>query len=687
MSPMFNHQSAPTPANRFGIRSRFFFAFGALTALTLLASVISWLSYNRLGDELNRVVEGHIKTLSLMTDLKAQGTKVTLMAPTLLAAEDEGERTAIQQELNQDMTMMTALLPDISAVTRDDATLSPLFQQIETLNTTLNALNDNVIHKLMIGVEKKSENRRLRWIASGFLSDIDDLIENLQRSQFSHYNQSEPDAWIVKNSYDQEPTTTINADLQHLYRIKADVNLLINLVDRAQHLPDLNSLIATQAYSDEIVQRIKEDIEAVSEIQGLALLKQTIVNIVFLTRGDNNMFALRSQERSIQQTGESLLTRIREQLNQLNLQIEQQTLSTEQAAQASVLNARQTIQKSRIWMLTMVAASLALSILIVWLYVGRSVVGRITRLDASMRAIANGNLEENVDVRGSDEIGTMARSLVSFRDQLATLQEELVQAGKLAALGQLSAGIAHEINQPLSAIGHYSRNGVRLLQAGRIEDTEKNLKQISSLTRRATTIITRLKSMARKDQSSLVKVSVEQAVDNALMLLEGDEIRKQTQINVYFDQPHNDVKADPVQLEQVILNLITNALNALGAQPVPDSAPDSAPALSQSDPSDHHSVGQSPERPPGQIRVDCRHRNDIIELRVQDNGPGISPAMREQIFDPFFTTKRRSQNLGLGLSISYNIIQNFGGKLIVEESYDQGASFCIQLPTYRRPDS
>lgn len=643
--------------NRFGIRSRFFFAFGALTALTLLASVISWLSYNRLGDELNQVVEGNIYTLSLMADLKEQGTKVTLMAPTLLAAEDEAERLMIRQELNQDMTMMMALLPDISSATQDEQALPALFKQIEVLNRALKELNDNVVQKLNIQQQKKSENRRLRWIASGFLSDINDLIENLQRSQFSHYNQSVPDAWIIKNSYDQEPTTAINADLQLLYRIKADVNLLINLVDRAQHLPDLNSLIATQAYSDEIVQRIRQDIEAVGEVQGIATLKQTIVNIVFLTRGDNNMFSLRSQERSVQQSGESLLTHIREQLNLLSQQIEEQTLKTEQAAQTSVQNARKTIQKSRIWMLTMVAASMVLSILIVWLYVGRNMVGRITRLDASMRAIANGNLEEKVDVGGSDEIGAMARSLVSFRDQLATLQEELVQAGKLAALGQLSAGIAHEINQPLSAIGHYSHNGVRLLQAGRTEETENNLKQISNLTRRATTIITRLKSMARKDQSTLVKTHIEQAVDNALQLLENDEVRNKTRIEVHFAQQENAVRADLVQLEQVILNLITNAFNALS------------------------------DREDKQIRIDCCHRNDIIELRVQDNGPGISQQVREQIFEPFFTTKRRSQNLGLGLSISYNIIKNFGGKLMVEDTGDQGASFCIQLPIYRRDHS
>ncbi|WP_315981125.1 ATP-binding protein [Aliamphritea spongicola] len=271
-----------------------------------------------------------------------------------------------------------------------------------------------------------------------------------------------------------------------------------------------------------------------------------------------------------------------------------QTNKAEAAAKSSAENARATIQNSRILMLSMVAASLLFSILIVWLYVGRNMVARITSLDTSMRGIANGNLDTRVQVKGHDEIGTMARSLLSFRDQLSTLQEELVQAGKLAALGQLSAGIAHEINQPLSAIGHYSHNGVRLIQAGRLDETEKNLNQISNLTRRATVIITRLKSLARQQQDNFVAVNLQQVVENVLQMLEGDEVRKQTRIDVDFGNLQHQVYADPIQLEQVVLNLLTNALDAIRDQ------------------TEKH------------ISISCVHNGDRLDIYVRDNGPGIS---------------------------------------------------------------
>lgn len=640
-----------------GIRGRFFFAFGALSTLTLLASIISWVSYNRLGNELNQIVEGNIQTLSLMAGLKEQSTTITLLAPTLLAAKDEGSRSTIWEDLNFNINTMSDLLPEISESTQDQHAEKGLADQIDILRTSLEELNSNVKDRFNVQQLMRTENQRLRWIASSFLSEIDALTENAERHLYNYYNQDLPDSWVVINNYGEEAAKKIKADLQRLYRIKADVNLLINLVDRAQHLPDLNSLIATRTHSVEITGRIREQILKANETPGIRALKNTIVNIVSLTKGDDNIFTLRSRERGILEDGEFQLNMLRAALTSLNELIAIQAAKAEGAAKSSAKSAEETILKSQNWMLITVIASLVFSILVVWLYVGRYMVARITSLDKSMRSIANGNLQEDVLVKGNDEITTMAHSLISFRDQLSTLQEELVQAGKYGAMGQLSAGIAHEINQPLSAIGHYSHNGVRLLNAGRLEDTEKNLRQISNLTKRASTIITRLKDLARNQPVNLVPVDLRMVVENSLNMLAGDEVRKQTQIELSFAEDEMWVMADPVQLEQVVLNLLTNALDAINSQDQK------------------------------LIRIECVKTKNAIEVLVRDNGSGISQALQEQIFDPFFTTKRRGQSLGLGLAISFNIINNFGGKLSVSNHAEGGACFCIQLQEYRSNQS
>ena len=639
-------------AFRLGIRGRLFLAFGALSALTLLASSIGWISHNRLGDELNTVVEENILALGLMANLKEQGATITSIAPTLMAAKDDDTRQQIWRKLNANLVNMLKLLPKLSDVTDIHQAENVLFDQIEIVKKTLLELDANVQRRLTIQNDKLSENQRLRWVASSFLNDIDTLIQDVQLNLRSRFNQDLPNSDIVTNNFGKNAITAISSDLQILYRIKADVNLLISLVDRAQHLPDLSSLIATEIHSEEVIERISNDLHPVGGLHGVQGLKQTVVNIVFLTKGDNNMFTIRRQERAAIEAGTLLLNQIRGDLRMLNQLIGNQVDATELAAQSAAKNAQITIQRGQMWMLSMAGASLLLSIFIVWLYVGRNMVARITRLDACMRSIADGNLDEEVPVDGRDEIGAMARSLLSFRNQLTDMQGELVQAGKLAALGQLSAGIAHEINQPLSAIGHYSHNGLRLIKSGRLADTEKNLTHISDLTRRATTIITRLKSMARKQEENLVVVDLRVVVENVLAMFEGNEVLKKTTVELNFEQQRNEVLADPIQLEQVLLNLFTNALDA---------------------------ITDSPEKI---IHIACFHRADSIEIHVQDSGPGIEEGLRSQIFDPFFTTKPLGHGLGLGLSISYNIIQNLGGKLIVETGRESGASLCIRLPKF-----
>jgi two-component system C4-dicarboxylate transport sensor histidine kinase DctB len=166
-------------------------------------------------------------------------------------------------------------------------------------------------------------------------------------------------------------------------------------------------------------------------------------------------------------------------------------------------------------------------------------------------------------------------------------------------------------------------------------------------------IITRLNSLARSRDNNRVVVELRSVIENVLEMLEGNELRKATTIELNFEAQKNEVLADPIQLEQVVLNLFTNALDALI-----DSA--------------HRTIW-----------IDCYQRPEDIEIRLRDNGPGIDPSLRDKILEPFFTTKRVGQGLGLGLSISYNIIKDFGGKLMVETGQETGACFCIRLPKYR----
>ena len=634
------------------IRDRLFTAFGVLSLLTLITSVIGWSLHNQLGNQLKSVVEQDIPSLGSMVKLSTEAATITSLAPALMAVQDSESRKLLWQQLNQGTQAIASVLPQIhlarSAMTDRQVSLD---DQLQGVIKTLNALNQNILQQLKLKMDKEAESQGLRWAVSGFLADIDPLIDKTQKYIRSRFNEDIPSSGIVIKREGERTIAQLNTDLQVLFRLKADTSLLVNLVGRAHHLPDPDSLIAAAIQADELNLSIVQYIDNMSFVKGFSELRVRVDEVLYFVQRDLNMFELRRQERLQFETGEQLLTSLEIQLASFNDYISAHVTAVREASIQAVAQSNNAIAQGNRLMIATSLASVMLSVLIVWLYVAKHLVGRIRILDGSMRIIAAGNLQQSVPVKGRDEIGTMANSLRSFRDQLTEKQAELVQAGKLAALGQLSAGISHEINQPLTAISHYAHNGVRLLQQGRAHEAEANFEQISSLTKRSTSIIARLKSMARKRRDSIQTVCLNQVVDHVLTLLQSHSQTHSTEIVVDMPSENNMVMAEQIQLEQVVLNLMSNALDAVA--------------------DNLHTK---------KITIECLHSEGQIELRIADNGPGIAPELYEQVFNPFFTTKEVDQGLGLGLSISYNIIQDFGGQLAVVRHPMKGAIFSLRLP-------
>ncbi len=238
--------------------------------------------------------------------------------------------------------------------------------------------------------------------------------------------------------------------------------------------------------------------------------------------------------------------------------------------------------------------------------------------------------------------------------QLRSTQNELVQAGKLAAVGQMSAALAHEINQPLAAIRTFIASTKIFAQRNNYVQVSTNLDLISDLAERMAGLTSHLKTFARKsDHGKPAPVDVERAINGALFLIDG-QIRG-TRVSVEKRiAPNLLVSGYPVQLEQVIVNLVLNALDAVAKVDDPV------------------------------IEIDARALNDNVEITVQDNGTGIAAEHINQVFDPFFTTKDIGKGLGLGLSISYGIVEDFGGEIHAENRPERGARLTLTLPRFQQ---
>lgn len=302
-------------------------------------------------------------------------------------------------------------------------------------------------------------------------------------------------------------------------------------------------------------------------------------------------------------------------------------------------------------MLVAVACALVAFLLIAWNERRKVISTRLAAREALEQA--NNELERRItertaDLRASNErLKGQIRERRQAEETLRQAQDELVQAGKLAAIGQMSTSIAHELNQPLAALRTLSGNTVRFIERGALDTASTNLRTINDLVDRMGRITASLRAFARrgedKGQASLTK-----AVEAALQLLSGRLESSSLALHQQFDDV--ELAIDQTRLEQILVNLIGNALDAMQAQPLPV----------------------------------LWLEGDLFEgryrLRVRDNGHGIDAEARKHLFEPFFTTKPGEQGLGLGLTLSASLAAAAGGSLNAEDPAEGGTMFVLMLP-------
>src|SRR6478672_8252749 len=250
------------------------------------------------------------------------------------------------------------------------------------------------------------------------------------------------------------------------------------------------------------------------------------------------------------------------------------------------------------------------------------------------------------DLRSTTQV--MERREQELRDK----QEQLVQAGKLATLGELTTGVAHELNNPLNNIGLYVGNVIDRIELGELssesalEDLEKAMEQV----RKATEIISHLRTFGRA--APVTFVDVDEVIERALSLMQ-EQLRLRA-IDVDLDLCPGElvVQGNPIQLEQVFMNLLTNARDALDEVP------------------------EEQKR----IRIVSSLERDRIRIVVEHTGPGIPDDVATRVFDPFFTTKEVGTGTGLGLSITYSIVKEHGGEIALSTTPGGGATFTVEMP-------
>lgn len=272
-------------------------------------------------------------------------------------------------------------------------------------------------------------------------------------------------------------------------------------------------------------------------------------------------------------------------------------------------------------------------------------VAHSQRLEVEAQAMAT------LEAKVADRTAALTAEVAERRaaeTALRSAQDDLVQAGKMSALGAMAAGLAHELNQPLSAIRSFADNARVLLDRSRTAEADENLSRISDLTTRAARIIKNLRAFARNAPEPTGPIDLAPVVDDAIALMAARARVEGVEIRLTKPQTPMTVEGGVVRLQQVLVNLLSNALDAMEA--------------------------------PGAIDVVTAGDGDRVHLSIRDRGDGLSDDVKDRVFDPFFSTKTEAgEGMGLGLSISYGIIRSFGGELRAANHPDGGAIFTIEM--------
>lgn len=639
----------PAPATqrpehlRFGIGARLLVAFIGVGALAVGACIVGWLSYARLSAELESTARGHVPALVFAARLSEAGGRLTAAATELATAERREAHAgamARARERLEDLRDLLDTAPAAGAATRFGA----LRRQADALAANLDAVDQAASRRFEIEARTRTIVEELRWLQADLVDEVEPLVDD---ARFNIHAALEQVGEAGAAADAQKVLRDENAKTEAILMLNAQAHLTIGILGRVATVRAVDDLKQTSHFLGEAADELALEEKKLEVWPDSITVRQIVQRLVALSDMESGLPGLRAAEIAAADDGQRLLAENRQLVGEVGGAIGEVARRIEVEAREAAGRAAEAIEIGRGLLLGIALLSLVVAVLVGWFYVRRSLIMRLERLTVAAGAIAEGG---TVDLPvpptrdGGDELDRLSHALAVFRQT----RDELVQAAKLAALGQMAAGIGHELNQPLAAIRSHAHNGTVLLARSRPKEAAESLSRIEALTARMAQSISHLKRFARRPEPAIGPVQLAAAVEGALSLFTRRIVDERIKVERDIP-PELKVLAEEVRLEQVLVNLISNALDAL------DGA--------------------------GERRLSLVARRDGAHVRidVRDTGAGIGEEMRAHMFDPFVTGKPPGAGLGLGLSLSFNIVRDFGGRLILAESSPQGSTFAIEL--------
>ncbi len=702
--------------SRFRISTQLYLAMGGAVVLTLAASLVGWFSFNQVGAVQSQVNEGSVPELAAAFGVAQYSGNLVAAAPNLTVAASPEEFDQVVLGIDQAYASFEQQMAALEQGDSEQERVLRIRERADTIIANIEALESETSGVFELTTRREALQLELTEVRAS----LDDALAPAIDDQLFFALTGYRSLTAAPAPREEHLSEGQFVRYRRLAELQADVNIATELLANAFTLPDASLIEPLRERFESTVSRIDRNLSALVGSSFHAEAAPVFARLFALGSGEDTVFDLFAAELRIAERQAELLDLNRdlsvELVAEVNGLVSAAQASTEEATQAST----QAIFTGRVLLLAIIAISITGALLITWLFIGRVLLRRIGMLSEWMRNMAQGDLEIRADIGGRDEVAEMAAALDVFRrhalevqrlnlveelaeelqgkneeleDVLAQLQQaqdQIVMREKLAALGELTAGVAHEIRNPLNFVKNFSEasgelveelkeileeEGVELTDEQRdlVEeitgDLTSNVERISSHGERANRIVQDMLSMGRGSQewqSMDINALVDQHALLAYHSARATNPDFQLDIQREFDPDTGELEVIRQDLGRVFLNMVSNACHATNERRLASAA------------------GGGQYHP--MLTLITRREDDEVQIRIRDNGSGIPDDVIEKIFNPFFTTKPTDQGTGLGLAISADIVRRHGGSIRVESEPGEFTEMTIGLPLERPPE-
>ncbi len=715
--------------SRSRISTQLYTAFGGAVALTVITGMVGWYFIERVEEAQRRVNENSVPSLVAAFGVAQQSGALAVAAPRLAAATTQLELTYIGNSIEERRMAFNVQLSALAGPGHEETEFERIRMQGRSLTGNIAEVED-LMWEHVILVERREALSEMaaalyRELAGVLLPAIDDQLF------FAMTGRREFDQPPVPR--DQHFSETEFNRYRLLARMHSNAVIAFELLASVFSISDASLIEPSRERLEASLSGIEQDLSALPPGPLHDTLERIFGDLAELGIAPGGHIDVRARKLELNKSRDDLLSLNQGLAIELVDNVEGLVQTARASAGASASASHEVTLAGRNVLLGLSALSIAGAMLISWLFVGRMLVRRLAWLSARMRRMAGGDLEEEITVRGNDEIADMSSALEVFRRHalevqrlnlveklaeelqgknqqieaaladLQKAQDQIVMSEKLAALGELTAGVAHEIRNPLNFVKNFAEGSAELLEElmeelqamigeGNDEEDEEtrerraliaeinndlleNIKTIQQHGTRADNIVQSMLMMGRgsgERQLTDVNALVDEHLRLAYHSARAADPNFRLELVVDMDPEVGELDIIPQDLGRVFLNLANNACYAT------DEKRQTMDAERTAHP---ERVDDTPRYDP-ELRITSKNLGDSIEICVRDNGNGILPEVADKIFNPFFTTKPANKGTGLGLALSNDIVREHGGEIRVETQSGEYTEMIVRLPRH-----